>query len=1851
MTGEGGAGEQIDPVILAQRVRKLPEEYRECVDLMKRGELPEACVQLISLGELHVQEARQHKHVVGTMEAALKDQVEKELLLERTQNALEAKLSRMETELRHLRGQNEAKTTELLLLKQTMATQSATMDEAFQENYDRLEKCLLERDEEIKRLQDIITDRDRVIATSQAQVAEQKKDLQLMHEINEKAIALSAKVDACIRERANMEALLVEKDTKIQELHNIIMDMGEKSLRDKQTEDLEIYKRVATNSVSLGPDVPLEKSIRFSTRIEVIEEGENGVIERKQQELKKRRRRVSKVHLGDSGTSTSDNAISASTSATDTEYEYVESDSESSNDITKETIHRRPVHVAIQTEYSLKVHKILQVSNEDDKDLIMELKRALLTKIREIYKIKLGLGIVNTVQNEILKSDLFNSDVVEMLILQSYKDGLWEQDLELMRALTTQNYRPVSDPDQLDAKSDEKNAIQINRNAIKSLASLLPVSMPDSLWEMKCNQAMMRQHELESEIHRLSRLNSRLCADIHAIITEQDNMYKLVKDGKDTRGKQRLDTSFNKSQSGTESRSDAVSSSTNSAIVSRMNTRISSILNPPLSSGHGGHLLKILNSMVDSKKTTEFFYDTAVRYRSVCYNVLEHVYSRNSLYHSEERGSWSSNHELSLLINDLTTARNRIIMLAERIDELTAENELLQHQVSLHARINLQDMSSLDIPDSTEALYARCMVAEGLASIYSSLLLKGHGLRCKELEESLRLFTEENDLLLTKAILQTNKQGLLASQTSSNTVRDPFHRDSAALQLAFLSIKRCAEALLEGEASYRICNSLALILESETPAEYTSRLTAAGIICDEVSPQPVGQASNGSTLTKLPAIEHARKSLAQQSIWQKGRADGGVIIRPSESLQAELQACFTESKAFNSMSTEDKKVELKALKLRLQGMKSRISSLCEGLGEIITLPPLTGTATGDFSRLATPSTRSTTQTANSFFHQTLCEDVSLLGTQGNGMLILSSSKRIVSACERRIATLEQLNSEMADRIYREINRLNVKLGAIRFICCKKDKIRSNLSSIRSLYTQALRSFKTTEDSLRHQLTTTTEMNNKLEKELKLCSAKIDTTSASVQCDLLQEDEYEALHASIKKLKDEKQELLDKALTLQAENARLQDECKDIAGLRIRLQKLYNAYTGSSQSCKAIVEGFATDVEKRIQYHRLSSFPVIPTNRAKEDHVESTNLGKPQDQLNMQDLLLSGGRLESEATVEECKTRLGDTLGRILSKLSRTSERFNILQEKIVQLQQENGDLREKLFSASVSTEVEVDKQRQNDYNLRERPSSSLQMYSDSTGDEKLSLSFLDLLETANGPVSASSVQNLMRNKIRLLQEELLSAKKHITELSESQSNRSTSSIGCQVSMVNADVAMDSSAVTPAMLHFVRSPASLRRSDSFDKTATVSVQTVIVHTSYKSSQSDLSYTDIVSRIEYEDIVNKLHNLSALNSKVNASMPPDVALSLYTDSITTVAAGVGTQTPRFECQNCKSMQDALTTAQIEAEELKEEMKMKAREADCELLQVKAKLESAMESIQMKVDKCNMLERLLGDEKARVQEFMQQVTDMQERERSHEGALSNIQTMLKAEHANLLAKKDKKLMELQKNLEGVIAANEKLQAKNKSLHTDVVKLKKDIDARRSLPSAKSPAVLAKTEEIESLNKELTVAKGRIRTLISELRAAKQTIQQQQRQQEAYQSHPALQPSPRVDLSTQPLRPQSARIPYIVNTSDQRIPMKDRPAPRSHSAGSFALSRTPVEPNLTPITREQNSPRPPSSIERAVNSELRNIDYMIRQYEKYPNLEDTVPNNIYHEPTSGLILDESDRRHLLGALSDEDISAILTM
>lgn len=49
-----------------------------------------------------------------------------------------------------------------------------------------------------------------------------------------------------------------------------------------------------------------------------------------------------------------------------------------------------------------------------------------------------------------------------------------------------------------------------------------------------------------------------------------------------------------------------------------------------------------------------------------------------------------------------------------------------------------------------------------------------------------------------------------------------------------------------------------------------------------------------------------------------------------------------------------------------------------------------------------------------------------------------------------------------------------------------------------------------------------------------------------------------------------------------------------------------------------------------------------------------------------------------------------------------------------------------------------------------------------------------------------------------------------------------------------------------------------------------------------------------------------------------------------------------------------------------------------------------------------------------------------------------------------------------------------------KAKSLHADVVRFTKDLDARRGTPSAKRPAVLAKAEEAEALSKELTVAEA---------------------------------------------------------------------------------------------------------------------------------------------------------------------------
>ena len=62
-------------------------------------------------------------------------------------------------------------------------------------------------------------------------------------------------------------------------------------------------------------------------------------------------------------------------------------------------------------------------------------------------------------------------------------------------------------------------------------------------------------------------------------------------------------------------------------------------------------------------------------------------------------------------------------------------------------------------------------------------------------------------------------------------------------------------------------------------------------------------------------------------------------------------------------------------------------------------------------------------------------------------------------------------------------------------------------------------------------------------------------------------------------------------------------------------------------------------------------------------------------------------------------------------------------------------------------------------------------------------------------------------------------------------------------------------------------------------------------------------------------------------------------------------------------------------------------------------------------------------------------------------------------------------------------------------------------------------------------------------------------------------------------------------------------------------------------------------------------VNNKLRGVNNLLQQYKKPLKADKLMAHNIYRGLTSGLVLNESDRRHLLGALSYDDILAILAM
>ncbi|TNJ27974.1 hypothetical protein GMRT_13513 [Giardia muris] len=1669
------------------RIKAIPKPYRDCIDLLRGKDFVACTLRITELGErsldetrarnafeeeMHQQVASLEKHLQEAREAVTTTQ---EQLAERTkevQYSASALLER-DRELTRLRLQLEEDRS----MSERMSTEA-----------------LQRKDIEIETLK-------QELEKSKQTAQELKKNMQTMETLELQAAAIMEKCERVLTERDNYRAALVMKDKRIAELDALVLDLEEKSLRENrertQERTVEQLQRLVHNSVSVGTDTPLEKSVRFSRNVEVVEERE-GVIERSEQVLKNRGRQMGAVPILHNISSGDLEVFSASPS-----------DESDSNDISKEQIHHKPVSTSTQTISVGSTPKLVQVDNTDEADTILELKRVLLGKLREIYRLKVCLGVTDVGVTDIATANIFDQDNLDRMIHECRANGLFAPDPSLMAAV--QNLRtppppgPLSDPEGTSVYT-----------SCKALLSLAPITIPDSLWEIRCQQAMMRQGDLEAELVRLRATNQKLCEDIRDIVLEQDQAYS--------------------SASSTTSRSGRRDFTTH-----QMSSR--SVL-----AEDGAHLATIWKNATDTKQAVEFFYLAAVRYRRL-YELAITKYRMGRV--TEVPIVTSSRADLSNLISTLSATRNRAISLAERLDEATYRIELLQKQVDSHQRLNIQDLTALQEDEIPEGLHARCLVAESLVRAYSSMLTKGHGLRCKELEESLRLFNEENDLILKQNLLDTNHV----------TRRSASECGEQAVAAGFELLKKCTEMFLHDEADYQICMRLATILESETPAEYARRLGTLGIV--NLS-KPTG------TGPHLPAVEQARQlSTTAQAIG----SGGTVLIKTSDRLCTELQACLNDSKAFSQSRGDDARAELKAAKTRIIALKSRVSSLCDVIGELLI------------------SCHADPQGPKQNLTEVLGESISTVGAP-NSMLVLISSKRLVAACERRIETLEQMNTELSDRVWHEITRTNMKLAAVRFICCKKDKVRASLSNIRSVYERTLHSFRTERQALLSKINALTADNKRLAQELtELTSSRVtERTAREVQCSLLDSEEVERLEKEFRSLTQSNMHLVEQMSTQKAELSQMQGKKAELQEMKARLQKLYHVYTGLTESSRAAIEAFSNDMLASIAAYQQ----------------------QPQTASPVGDETLTCGR------------RVFELIDNISERLERFGGKVHLLEEGI-------GALKRK------ATNSPSDNAQSQYTQLTIRPTREpvkgsgvyLMLSNDSDGTEKDRGSALSLSELAlsrSSGMNISKIHDAMRTKIKTLQQELHAAQLQLAERSS-------------LSHVSKSQQTETSQLD----------TSLRIEKT---TRTVGAQTLLVSSMYSGTQTDLYHYDVIERPVYEGLRHELQTYtSATSFGGTRSMPPDVALpdpeppfiipstppildsthpTLVPNEIADVMSDLdaspymkvirqsGTRAvvsmdhmEETHCTQCAALREELAAEKMAVSNLQ----IQLQRSDEELLEARNMLRLAEKALDAKTESFLALERQLRDERLANTKYAKQVEELQKRDIVLALELDKAQAAFKEDCLRSVSRKDARLKQAQKNLDEVVEANKRLQSKVKGLNSELLRIKREIEIQQTMRKNSE----RNTNADKDMARELAVAKSRIKILSAELRSLRQV-----RPRSATQTSPRMTSSDLGTLQFSPPRPSSAGT----YGSQKKIGSKTSTrSPRPNSAGAMGIPpRRPLSPSLQPLLQGLAYADDPAA-----------RDYWLHLRE---------PDNM----GSGLVLEEADRLLLLNALSDEDISAIMS-
>lgn len=1288
---------------LSQRIQRLPKSYRECVDTLRSGDFTKCALQIIAAGE--------------SANSAADDALLRIKKAETTIQVLERDNVRMAAELQRRGALLDERAAEASALKDTLLQRDGALHDCharlaaladLSASEDEARRSAAGLREQVKALSDELDAQRRARAalegvhTDNTALQRRVDELVAQHgryaALQQRAQALEASLARLAEERGSLRDQVEARDARVADLERYIEDFAScleqeeatrASLGEKARLEVLFYNTVGISTEDRGVDEtasgaapgatqrsastrapmrePVRDPVRPSARLphapeplspvkrvaplalrgKAPDRGPRAANPGKGQDLGRGRSTGTILDMEVRSAPQQDGA-EVDSSSDGLFSDGLDDPADAASALTARTVIHHALAVGTDTDdlpYNGTCAAGVQADDASTAAYIRELNTQLRDKTRELSRILLGLGLETHARDDGSSLQLSHSGA-----------------------------RPAG------ALSE---GLAGSRDAPPGVSLL--ATAPPSLWEIRYSHVRMREAELEAELQRLDRFNLELVGAIGGTLAgemrrDEQHLRGLAEQGPGP-------AAAGGGAGGAAQRAYRITSS--SPGLRYAGQQVAS-------------LLKVLHGNTDVRETCSLLYAKMARYRSLCHSLAQGYSARGvggeplsaelasaldaegllpgglaaprSRSTDAEAATRKYERDLSSLLTTLMAQRSKIAALAQRVDYLYTQNELLSRQLSVQQKVCLKDLAGCT-EETGEALYARVMVAEGLCRIYASMLQKGVSLKCKELTESIVLFNEENRLLISAEVTSALRlaEGGAAARPGGGAPQPASSDACEGVAQAYGLLRACASRMLQGEVDATVCDEVYGLLLADTPANFrnlmASRRTVTGSADADAD---VGGDAGGDAEGDVGGAGRTAEGAGGRGYTRPGSAlfygRRTVIVEPSPALQDDLQTLFGESKAFAGTTLDEARAEVKAFKARVLCLQSRNRALCEVIIELMSL------LEGRTTRLARreprreapgpqlqgpPGARGGTEIVLVQYDRSAADELSSI-----------KSRRLLAAAETRIASLEALNTDLSTTFADAVKRLGQRLSTIRFICCRRDRLKAALSMLKRRYDFGVKEHRQRDAQARERVAALEARCGALEADARareqtaagMCSACTETDDgapahhwrelADARAALQQSAEAAAqLHAEAAALRAENAAL---QMRLSERDARLAaadtQHAADVVELRQKLAALYELYGQVGSVSKRTLEAFSSHMRHRFEHHgRPDGRPADAAPCAKDSSTSGS--GSSILAVSRDGTTLSTDTCECERSVGSAVARLAARLDGVAGKVS------------------------------------------------------------------------------------------------------------------------------------------------------------------------------------------------------------------------------------------------------------------------------------------------------------------------------------------------------------------------------------------------------------------------------------------------------------------------------------------------------------------------------------------------------------------------------------------------------------------------